>query len=62
MATPTEALCELNKIHERHEFLKTEILKLLDENKRIIDKLNLYSDEVEKIEENYVELISDLTK
>ena len=61
MATPTEALNELNKIKDKHEFLKTEILKLLDENKIIINKLNGYSDELEKMEESYVELMSDLT-
>ena len=61
MTTPTEALTGLNKIKDRHDFLKVEILKLLDENKLIIDKLNIYSDELEKLEEIYVELIGDLT-
>jgi len=61
MATPTEALHELNKIKERHEFLKSEILRLLDENIRITNQLNVYGKEVEKMEEIYVELMSDLT-
>ena len=61
MATPTEALNKLNKIKDKHEFIKIEILKLLDENKIIINKLNEYSDELEKIEETYVELMSDIT-
>lgn len=62
MATPTEALHELNKIKDRHEFLKSEILKLLDKNDEIINQLNVYGKEVENLEENYVELISDLTQ
>lgn len=60
MATPTEALNGLNKIKERHEFLKAEIIKLLDEDNIIKDKINNHLREVEELEKKYVELIGDL--
>ena len=61
MATPTEALNGLNKIKERYDFLKAEILRLLDEDEAIKNKINIYLQEIESMEETYVDLIGDLT-
>ena len=41
---------------------KKEILKLLDEDEAIKDKINEYLLEVEQLEAQYVELIEDLTE
>ena len=62
MATPTEALVNLNKINERYLFIKQEIYKLLDEENKIREKINNYLIEIEEMENNYVDLMGDLTQ
>jgi hypothetical protein len=61
MATPTQALHELNVIKERYDFIKSEIFKLLNEDQLLKNKINEYLKEVEYLEIKYVDLIGDLT-
>jgi hypothetical protein len=61
MATPTQALHELNVIKERYDFIKSEIFKLLNDDQLLKNKINEYLKEVEYLEIKYVDLIGDLT-
>ena len=61
MATPTEALNELNNINNKYILLKNETLKLLDEENRIREKINDNLEIIRGMEEKYVYLMEDLT-
>jgi archaellum component FlaC len=59
--TPTQALSELNKIKEKHEYIKSEMIKLIELDNKIKNQINEYLNEFEKLEENYVKLMDVLS-